>query len=200
MINNRQAQSERSKATINALQTAAIEAFGNYGYDAASLDKICAAADVTKGALYHHFPGGKVALFEAVVILEQERMRSAMMAASLGAQTEELALRQSLAAYFDIALEPHMYRITLLDAPAVLGLEKWREIEYRYSLAVIRKGIDKAMGSSTSDRYRAMLASGLFGSACELTLAIAASHDVEQARAHAIDIMVMLFSDAVRQR
>lgn len=199
-MSKRRTQTERSGATIKALRSAATRLFGELGYEAASLDEICAAAEVTKGALYHHFPGGKIALFEAVVILEQERMLSAMTVASDSTKTAEIALRAALAAYFEVALEPGMYRITLLDAPAVLGLERWREIEYRYSQAFIREALNSALETRTSDDYREMLASALFGSACELTLGIAGSKNTNAACKHAIDIMVMLFAAAVRQR
>jgi hypothetical protein len=93
-----------------------------------------------------------------------------------------------------------MFRITLIDAPAVLGLEKWREIEYRYAQAFIREVLDGALDGGSSEDYREMLACALFGSACELTLGIAASKNTDEARDHAIDIMVMLFAAAVGQR
>lgn len=198
-MSTRRTQAERSEATIQALQSAAIGLFGEHGYEAVSLDEICAAADVTKGALYHHFPGGKTALFEAVVIAEQERMLLAMEAASDSNISAEHALRAVLAAYFEVALQPSIYRITLLDAPAVLGLERWREIEYRYSQAYIREVLNVALGTETSATYQEMLASALFGSACELTLGIAGSKNTAEARDQAVDIMVTLFAAAVGQ-
>lgn len=198
-MRKRRTQTERREATIEALQFAAIKVFGDMGYESASLDEICAAAKVTKGALYHHYPNGKIALFEAVVILEQERMLSAMMAASDGTLNAELALRAVLAAYFEVALQPGMYRITLLDAPAVLGLKRWREIEYRYSQTFIRAVLDRALESRVSEDYREMLASALFGAASELTLGIAGSENADTASNYAIDIMVTLFAAAVRK-
>ena len=199
-MSTRRTQTERREATKNALQSAAIRLFGDAGYEAASLDEICAMAAVTKGALYHHYPSGKIALFEAVVISEQERMLSAMLSATDSDLSPELALRKVLAAYFDVALEPGIYRITLLDAPAVLGPERWREIEYRYAQAFIREVLNGPLESSTSENFREMLAAALFGAACELTLGIAASKNAVEARDHAIDIMVMLFAAAVKKR
>jgi AcrR family transcriptional regulator len=199
-MTKRRTQIERSGATTMALRSSASKLFGALGYEATSLDEICASANVTKGALYHHFPTGKIALFEAVVIMEQEQVLSAMAAASQGAATGELALRAVLATYFEVALKPGIYRITLLDAPAVLGLERWREIEYRYAQRFIREAVDRALGTTKSDDYRKMLSSALFGSACELTLTIAGSDDADQAGNHAIDIMVTLFAAALRKR
>ena len=51
---------------------AAFDEMMRVGYHAAGLDRILAAAGVTKGALYHHFRGGKRALAYAVL---DERIR-----------------------------------------------------------------------------------------------------------------------------
>src|SRR5664279_5324597 len=45
--------------------------FIEHGYAGTSLDEVVAAARVTKGALYHHFPS-KLALFESVFLDVQE--------------------------------------------------------------------------------------------------------------------------------
>src|SRR4051795_9527064 len=54
-----------SASTKRALVDVAEGLFTEHGYAATSLDAIVAGAEVTKGALYHHF-SGKQALFEAV--------------------------------------------------------------------------------------------------------------------------------------
>src|SRR6187200_679481 len=54
-----------SATTKRALVDVAEELFTENGYAATSLDAIVAGAEVTKGALYHHF-SGKQALLEAV--------------------------------------------------------------------------------------------------------------------------------------
>jgi AcrR family transcriptional regulator len=46
----------RSEITHNQIKSAAIAAFCQSGYDAASVAEICTAAGVSKGAFYHHFP------------------------------------------------------------------------------------------------------------------------------------------------
>ena len=53
-----------SDSTKRALVDVAERLFTEHGYSATSLDAIVAGADVTKGALYHHF-SGKQAIFEA---------------------------------------------------------------------------------------------------------------------------------------
>ena len=48
-------------------------------------------------------------------------------------------------AFLDVMLDPTVQRILLLDAPAVLGLEKWREIDLRYSLGATQQALQSAM-------------------------------------------------------
>lgn len=51
-----------SEETRNQILNAALELFSRHGYDAASVKDICDAAQVSKGAFYHHF-SSKQALF-----------------------------------------------------------------------------------------------------------------------------------------
>ena len=46
---------QRSEETRNNILNAAIKLFSEQGYNAASVDDICAQAKVSKGAFYHHF-------------------------------------------------------------------------------------------------------------------------------------------------
>ena len=53
---------QRSEETQARILDAALKNFSESGYDAASVDDICAEAGVSKGAFYHHFPS-KQAVF-----------------------------------------------------------------------------------------------------------------------------------------
>lgn len=46
----------RSEETRAHILEAALKLFAQSGYEAASVDEICTAAGVSKGAFYHHFP------------------------------------------------------------------------------------------------------------------------------------------------
>jgi len=115
-------RSQHAEATRRAVLAAARSLFGRQGYAQTSVDDIAAAARVTKGAVYHHF-AGKEALFRAVHA-EVEAEAQARAAAVM--DPKESPIDQIVAAvnaYLDVALDEEIRRITLIDGPAMLGLE-----------------------------------------------------------------------------
>jgi AcrR family transcriptional regulator len=102
------------------LIAAAREAFAEKGYSAASMDELTAKASLTRGALYHNF-GDKRGLLAAVV--DQIDSEMAARAQEIGAQAGDgwQALLAEGTAYIEMALDPEVQRIVLLDGPAVLG-------------------------------------------------------------------------------
>ena len=115
-------RSQHAEATRRAVLDAARSLFGRRGYAQTSVDEIADAARVTKGAVYHHF-AGKEALFRAV----HAEVEAEAQARALGAGDPEASpIDQIVAkvnAYLDAALDEEIRRITLIDGPAMLGLE-----------------------------------------------------------------------------
>ncbi len=104
---------------------AARKAFARSGFAAASMDDLTAAAGLTRGALYHNF-GDKKGLLAAVVAQVDGEMAARAHQAAAGAATAWEGLLAEGAAYIEMALDPEVRRIVLLDGPAFLGdPSKW---------------------------------------------------------------------------
>jgi AcrR family transcriptional regulator len=139
-------RAQYSASTRRALVDVAEELFTEHGYAGTSLDAIVAGADVTKGALYHHY-SGKQALFEAVF----ERVEAA------GAQTIQVAVRDKrdpwekaiagLRAFLDVVRQPAYHRIVVQDGPSVLGYERFREQEERSTFASVLEIVRAVLGA-----------------------------------------------------
>jgi AcrR family transcriptional regulator len=99
---------------------AARKAFATKGYAAASMDDLTAEAGLTRGALYHNF-GDKKGLLQAVIDQIDAEMVARMRAVQDQAETRWLGFLAEGVAYIEMALEPEIQRIMLLDGPAVLG-------------------------------------------------------------------------------
>lgn len=99
---------------------AAREAFGTVGYAAASMDEFTAAAGLTRGALYHHF-GDKKGLLQAVIAELDAEMSQRLRAIAAKAKDPWRGFVDENIAYVEMALEPEIRRIVMLDGPAVLG-------------------------------------------------------------------------------
>ena len=137
-VKNRKA--EQSEATRNALIEAARGLFSERGYAGVSTEEIVQAAGVTRGALYHHFRDKQDLFAEVVERLEQEVLEQ-VAAAALEEQDPWEQQVVAVGAFLDCCLDPAVQRVILTDAPSVLGLHAWREIEARYGLALVRGGL-----------------------------------------------------------
>ena len=152
-MNERQArgrsktQAQRTAGTRKALVAAARELFEAHGYAEVGAEQIVRAAGLTRGALYHHFPGGKRDLLEAVY--EQVEAESTERVAHIVLDSEMhsplAAMKAGVAAFLDECAEPGFQRIALHDAPAVLGWDRWREISASNGLGLIEASLIAAI-------------------------------------------------------
>lgn len=168
------------------LIAAARKAFAAKGYSAASMDELTAEVGLTRGALYHNF-GDKRGLLAAVV--DQIDSEMASRAQEIGARAGDAwqGLLAEGAAYIEMALDPEVQRIVLLDGPAVLGdpsqwpsqgscLQATRKTVGR----LITQGILKPVDAEAAARL-------LSGAALNAALWIAASDNPEDVLPKAIE-------------
>ncbi|WP_313604760.1 TetR/AcrR family transcriptional regulator [Rhizobium sp.] len=113
---------ERTDATRAALLDAARTLFVEKGYAETATPEIVAAAQVTRGALYHHFPDKK-ALFWAVIEREANNVAADIDARSAEASSAREALLQGASAYFDAMAVPGRTRLLLREAPAQQAID-----------------------------------------------------------------------------
>jgi AcrR family transcriptional regulator len=177
----RRTQEERTEATTAALVTAARELFAEDGYAATSLDAVVARAGVTKGALYHHFDS-KRSLFLAVFEREQRALAGLVADAFLAKRDPWAGFEAGSRAFLEASLDPHVQRITLLDAPAALGWEAMRAAEAG-TLRMMEDGLRRSIAAGRlPKRPVEPLAALLFGALCEGAMTVARAED--QAAAH----------------
>jgi AcrR family transcriptional regulator len=178
----RRTQQERTQATTGQLVAAARELFAADGYAATSLEAIVSACGVTKGALYHHF-AGKREIFEAVFRAEEARINEELAAAGARKRDPVEAIHAGCRKWLEVCLDPGVQRITLLDAPSVLGWERMREIEAEYGLALIKAGLRQAIiAGRIAKRDPDPLGHLIYGALCEAALYLARADDQAGAR------------------
>jgi AcrR family transcriptional regulator len=171
------------EATTAALIAAARPLFAEHGYAGVGTEEIVKQAGVTRGALYHHFKGGKEDLFRAVLVqVSAETAQRVMQAAGASADPfEELVL--GCDAFLDSCTTPEVQRIVLVDGPAVLGWDVWRTADADYALGLLEAALQHAIdaGELIAQPARA-LAHVLMGALDEAAMVIARAEDPETAR------------------
>jgi len=178
-------QAQRREWTTTALLDAARDLFAEDGYAATSLDAVATKADVTKGAVYHHYDG-KRQLFEAVFTREVEELTARLAAAYARKSDPWKALEAGCRAFLEACLEPVLQRIVLLDALAALGWERVR-LREQSLLAAIERAIQRAIDAGRiAPRPPAPLASFLFGALCEMAMAVARADNPRVAERQAV--------------
>ncbi|MFD8498236.1 TetR/AcrR family transcriptional regulator [Amycolatopsis sp. NPDC059657] len=140
----RRTQEDRSNSTKAALVSAARELFATRGYAAVPADEIVRAAGVTRGALYHHY-GDKQALFRAVFEEVEREVTAEVEAAMAGARDLASGMVIALGAFLDACGREEVRRISLTDAPAVLGWTEWRAIEAEHGLGLVAEVLSGAV-------------------------------------------------------
>jgi AcrR family transcriptional regulator len=178
-------QAARSEATRAKLIAASRELFAKRGYSGVGTEEIVRLAKVTRGALYHHF-ADKRDLFRAVVeALEVELVeRIAAALASSPSDDPIDAMKVAVRTFLDSALDPGRARITLIEAPSVLGWAEWREIDARYGLGLASAALEAAMAAGRIPRQPvAPLAGILIAALGEAGIMVATADDPGAARA-----------------
>ncbi|WP_127072041.1 TetR/AcrR family transcriptional regulator [Pelagibacterium lentulum] len=192
-------RSEMVEETRGKLIAAARRAFAAKGYAASSMDELTAEAGLTRGALYHNF-GDKKGLLQAVIDQIDAEMLARMRVANEKAQTPWLGFMAENKAYIEMALEPEIQRIMLLDGPAVLGDPS----QWPNQTACLRRTEDIIRGLMRDETIMPVDAEAvarlLNGAALNAALWIAASDDPQAVFEKAVEAFQTLAAGLLRVR
>jgi AcrR family transcriptional regulator len=169
---------ERGEATREHLVDVATRLFAAHGYDGTSIKAVLAESGVSRGSLYHHFPG-KDALFLAVMEDVVGRRVGREVADPMQAAPDPVAeLRAGCLAWIRLAGDPVVRQVVLIDAPAVLGWQRWRELDEQGPLGAIRAALAYAAEAGIIERRHVdAFAHIVLAAANEVTLMIARADD-----------------------
>jgi AcrR family transcriptional regulator len=162
--------------------SAARALFAEHGYAAVGTEAIVRAAGVTRGALYHQF-ADKSDLFLAVFEEEEEELvqRIGVLLADIADPGE--VLEKGVDAWLEACADPAVQRIVLIEAPAVLGWERWREVGMRNGVGLVEAALTGAIELGRIPRQPVRpLAHVLIGALDEAALYVARADDPARAR------------------
>lgn len=161
----RRRQDERSAATQAKLLKSAVRLFGKKGYAKTSLEDIAYHAELTIGAIYHHF-SNKKQLFAASNDLMEQKIIDVLLDNNAGT-----TIVAGWEKFLDLCDDAGFRQIVLIDAPKILGRERWS------NTAVTRK-VEQLSGTSAllnnqTDYERLLKLRMMMGALAEAALVIA---------------------------
>jgi AcrR family transcriptional regulator len=172
-----------TESTRQALVDSALDLFTKRGYAGTSLEAIVKRARVTKGALYHHFTG-KQALFEAAFDQVEAAAMDRLSKVVAGDGTAWERAMAGIREFVRVCLEPSHQRIVIHEAPVVMGWERWREAEEKFSYGLVRGTVEALVEAGEIEPLPVeVTARILFGALSAGAEAIASSTDKKRAAA-----------------
>ncbi|MFT3837254.1 MAG: TetR/AcrR family transcriptional regulator [Myxococcaceae bacterium] len=174
-------RAEQSEQTIARLVEVATALFVKKGYAKVTIGELSKAAKMTSGAIYHHFED-KLALFERVAETITEEL-VAKAQSKLSAHADPwLRLCAGIDAVLEASGTPKV-KLAFIEAPAVLGLDKWRRIEQQKTAPLLQASLEGLVRSGALTVERAtLLAPTLRGMIVEAAMAVAESKTPEKVR------------------
>jgi AcrR family transcriptional regulator len=136
---------QRAQTRRTLIQVARSQ-FGQYGYAQTAAEDLVRIAGVTRGALYHHFDS-KEGLFRAVLEDVQQDVARRIDAAVADLDDPWAQLLAGCRAFLAASLDAEVQRIMLIDGPATLGWEAWREIDAEQSMSLLGESIHQLVAT-----------------------------------------------------
>jgi AcrR family transcriptional regulator len=172
---------EEAQQTRRRILDTAIRLCQERGYEGLSLSDVAQEAQVTRGAIYHHFDG-KQALFMEIVEELLGRMGDAIVESAEKASDTWQSLLDGCRTFLGTSQSPAYQTIILGQAPAVLGTEHWNRLDQAYTTHSLNSVLTElaAEGVISIPDTRAA-AEALSGAMNQLSRWVAAGHCLETA-------------------
>ena len=194
----RRSNRERTDATRAALIAAARQLFVDNGYAETGTPAIVAAAQVTRGALYHHFED-KADLLRAVIEAEARAVADTIVAGAHASASPADALLDGSDGYFAAMAIPGRVRLLLLEGPAVLGPDVMAGIHSAAGGGTLREELTAALPGERREALPLDALAELLGAAFDrAALAISLGEPADDYR-RAIDALLASITDSVDQ-
>ncbi|WP_089302607.1 TetR/AcrR family transcriptional regulator [Haloechinothrix alba] len=133
-------------ATRAAVLDVATRLFAERGYAGTALADVAADAQVTRGAVYHHF-SGKQALFEAVLGAQELELIERIAAETAEVADPWDAALAGLESFLDRCCDPTYGRLVWKEGPSALGLTRWKECEKEYAYGLVEQFVHSLTGA-----------------------------------------------------
>lgn len=192
-------QRERRERTVAAILDAGRALMTEAGYAGVTVDDVTARAGVAKGAFYHHFPS-KQALLDAVVDRLQGEIADELRADRAPDPLSSDDLAAALEGYLTRAAHPSRRRLVLVEGPAVLGWERWREIDDVHFAGMTHAALTAILPPGTDPERVAAVTRLLLGAVMEAAMATGRAPDPERAAPRYGDVLRDLLSGLVPPR
>ncbi|AXX97077.1 TetR/AcrR family transcriptional regulator [Profundibacter amoris] len=145
----RRSNKARSEEMRARLITVSRKLFAQKGFAETGTPEIVKAAQVTRGALYHHF-ADKTDLFRAVVLAEANDVANDIALHSNANSNAAEALREGAKSYFKSMQKPGRVRLLLLDGPAVLGQKEMVSIDATTGGNALKEGLSALLSDNAA--------------------------------------------------
>ncbi|MDO8774514.1 MAG: TetR/AcrR family transcriptional regulator [Burkholderiaceae bacterium] len=191
---------EYADATRAALLNAAKDVFVEEGYQQAAVEVIARKARVTRGAFYHHFEDKK-ALFEALVVALQADAATRLVQRAQGVSQPLARLKLGTKAFLEVCTEQAYRRLVIQDAPAVLGMQRCREIGQQYPFGLLTRALAELKDAGVIKVANVELTARMIGAMiCEAALLLENATQPKALERQALEVVDQVFASLRAER
>lgn len=194
MSRPRSRREQYSEETREALLTTAAAMFAERGFAKTALSEVASAAQVTRGAVYHHFKD-KQDLYRAVLERTETEAMADIQEAYLAHEDPVAGALAAMNAYLDRVVDSQYAEIVLRQGPIALGWEDWKTCEEQFAAGLIEQIITALVSAGRLPPLPIATTSTITFSmlgGCGLAVAAAAPQDRARVRDESSAVLVRL--------